>query len=100
MASRSCALRPAAADDDDCAEDVAPRPELLGDTKRGEALRYGENASLPAASSSAAQVKIEALKKRPAPQWEQFKPGPNDETITPAELLTPKPSWYHPEVPD
>ena len=51
--------------------------------------------SEPASSSSAAQVKVEALKKRPAPQWEQFKPGPNDETITPAELLTPKPSWYH-----
>ena len=56
MASRSCDLRLAAADDDDddCAEDVAPRPEILGDTKRGEALalRYGENASLPAASSA------------------------------------------------
>lgn len=57
MASRSCDLRLAAADDDDdddCAEDVAPRPEILGDTKRGEALalRHGENASLPAASSA------------------------------------------------
>ena len=48
-------------------------------------------------SASAAQAKVETLKKRPAPQWEQFKPGPNDETITPAELLTPKPSWYHPD---
>ena len=64
MASRSCALRSAAADDDDCAEDVAPRPELLGDTKRGEvlALRYGENASLPAASSANSVVS----KRRPA----------------------------------
>ena len=65
MASRSCALRSAAADDDDdCAEDVAPRPVLLGDTKRGEALalRYGENASLPAASSANSV----ASKHRPA----------------------------------
>jgi SWI/SNF related-matrix-associated actin-dependent regulator of chromatin subfamily C len=36
----------------------------------------------------------ESLKARPVPQWEQHKPGPNDETVTPVDQLTPKPAWY------
>jgi len=55
-------------------------------------------------SASAAPVKkeekttevpqVKALTSRPAPQWEQHKPGPNDETITTADQLPPKPEWY------
>eukprot|EP00531_Pseudo-nitzschia_arenysensis_P009547 CAMPEP_0116144386 /NCGR_PEP_ID=MMETSP0329-20121206/15979_1 /TAXON_ID=697910 /ORGANISM="Pseudo-nitzschia arenysensis, Strain B593" /LENGTH=716 /DNA_ID=CAMNT_0003639815 /DNA_START=28 /DNA_END=2178 /DNA_ORIENTATION=+ len=35
-----------------------------------------------------------ALASKPAPQWEQHKPGPNDETITPENQLSPRPEWY------
>jgi SWI/SNF related-matrix-associated actin-dependent regulator of chromatin subfamily C len=35
-----------------------------------------------------------ALQSKPAPQWEQHKPGPNDETITPENQLPPMPEWY------
>jgi SWI/SNF related-matrix-associated actin-dependent regulator of chromatin subfamily C len=34
------------------------------------------------------------LDKPPPPQYEQLKPGPNDEMISPADTLSPKPSWY------
>ena len=40
------------------------------------------------------RIKIERLPSRPIPQWVQHKPGPNDETVTPADQLTPKPFWY------
>jgi SWI/SNF related-matrix-associated actin-dependent regulator of chromatin subfamily C len=39
-------------------------------------------------------IPIKSLAVKPNPQWTQHKPGPNDETITPADQLTPKPDWY------
>ena len=37
---------------------------------------------------------VKSLTSKPAPQWEQHKPTPNDETITTADQLPPKPEWY------
>jgi SWI/SNF related-matrix-associated actin-dependent regulator of chromatin subfamily C len=37
---------------------------------------------------------VQTLSTKPAPQWEQHRPGPNDEMVTPVDQLTPKPSWY------
>jgi SWI/SNF related-matrix-associated actin-dependent regulator of chromatin subfamily C len=39
-------------------------------------------------------LEAKALQSKPAAQWEQHKPGPNDETITPENQLPPKPEWY------
>ncbi len=41
-----------------------------------------------------AAPEAKALASKPAPQWEQHKPGPNDETITPENQLPPRPEWY------
>lgn len=53
-------------------------------------------------SSTVKQEKKEAekapeakrLPSKPPAQWEQHKPGPNDETISPEHQLPPKPEWY------
>jgi hypothetical protein len=37
---------------------------------------------------------VKSLTSKPAPQWEQHRPTPNDETITTADQLPPKPEWY------
>jgi hypothetical protein len=37
---------------------------------------------------------VNSLTSKPAPQWEQHRPTPNDETITTADQLPPKPEWY------
>merc|ERR1712107_25727 len=34
------------------------------------------------------------LTSKPLPQWEQHRPAPNDETISPADELPSKPGWY------
>lgn len=36
----------------------------------------------------------QSLTFKPAPEWEQFKPGANDETVTPPDQLPPRPEWY------
>jgi hypothetical protein len=47
-------------------------------------------------SSNVATISpLQTLSKTPAPQWEQHKPGPNDEIVTPADKLTPKPPWWY-----
>jgi SWI/SNF related-matrix-associated actin-dependent regulator of chromatin subfamily C len=47
-----------------------------------------------AAAPSTTLAPVQTLSSKPAPQWEQHKPGPNDEMVTPADQLTPKPVWY------
>lgn len=42
-------------------------------------------------------LQARALTSKPSPQWEQHKPGLNDETITPENQLPPKPEWYKKE---
>jgi hypothetical protein len=40
------------------------------------------------------QPPAQALNRKPEPDWEQHKPGPNDETLTPKDQLAPRPDWY------
>mmetsp|Transcript_20674 Transcript_20674/g.50787 ORF Transcript_20674/g.50787 Transcript_20674/m.50787 type:complete len:723 (+) Transcript_20674:27-2195(+) len=51
----------------------------------------------PKTVSSAPQAKLiptKTLNNKPRAQWNQHKPGPNDETVTPADQLSPNPDWY------
>jgi len=94
---------------------VVPKP-VVADKKDISAIKTeslsSATSAIPAVTSSTPkaasppQVKQEdkktaqvvpeakALPSKPAPQWEQHKPGPNDETITPENQLPPKPEWY------
>lgn len=40
------------------------------------------------------ETTLEKLDAKPESRWEQHRPGPNDEMVTPEDQLTPKPSWY------
>jgi SWI/SNF related-matrix-associated actin-dependent regulator of chromatin subfamily C len=55
--------------------------------------------SAPAATAAPKKVEpplpnVQIISSKPAPQWEQHRPGPNNEMVTPMDQLTPKPSWY------
>ena len=69
-------------------------------TVSASAVTSGSDAkpqSTPSAVPSSAvstPAPLSTLSKTPAPQWEQHKPGPNDEMVTPADQLTPMPDWY------
>eukprot|EP00980_Cylindrotheca_fusiformis_P029221 scaffold22756_cov198-Cylindrotheca_fusiformis.AAC.6 len=88
-------------------------PAPAGPTSYGATKTPTPNPAIPtptgAPSSSAIPVKepsapatvpppkiipTKALSAKPEPQWMQHKPGPNDETVTSSDQLTPKPEWY------
>jgi len=69
---------------------VAPSPSA----SVGEAGRVQPAPSTVLSTKGPFVPPARTLGKRPAPQWEQHKPGPNDEMVTPADQLSPKPDWY------
>lgn len=48
--------------------------------------------------SKPAAPRVIPLEKVPDPQWEQHKPGENDEMQVESAQLTPKPDWYKPDA--
>ena len=72
----------------------APAPAVAPSTVSS----VGAVQSTPTAVTSAKVASVpsaQTLSKKPAPQWEQHKPGPNDEMVTPSDQLSPKPAWYN-----
>jgi SWI/SNF related-matrix-associated actin-dependent regulator of chromatin subfamily C len=49
---------------------------------------------VPVKVQAPAKPEVVALKKRPAPQWEQHTPGANDEMQVDPANKTPPPDWY------
>ena len=50
--------------------------------------------NVPLTSTAKLLTTVKSLPFKPLPQWQQYKPGPNDETVSPANQLPPKPEWY------
>mmetsp|Transcript_6467 Transcript_6467/g.10084 ORF Transcript_6467/g.10084 Transcript_6467/m.10084 type:complete len:498 (+) Transcript_6467:2-1495(+) len=74
------------------ASDAGKEAEKSGQTaneSKDEEKSTKEKEPLPPAQS---------LSSMPEPEWEQHKPGPNDETITPKEQLPPRPEWYKKDI--
>jgi len=81
-------------------------PVVSSSTTEVKPAQVKEEENKPVEEAKPAQVKEEekkpveevpeakALHSKPAPQWEQHKPGPNDETLTPSSQLPPRPEWY------
>ena len=95
-------------------EAIAPSPATTTPAPAPASAAPQPAAAVPVVASSTPvvkpaatpQVKVEekkpaekvpeakALAAKPKPQWDQHKPGPNDETITPENQLPPMPEWY------
>ncbi|KAL3934646.1 MAG: hypothetical protein SGARI_003301 [Bacillariaceae sp.] len=77
------------------ADKVASAPERpkggknlvkMEESKKEEEAKEEEKKETPAAQS---------LNSKPDPEWQQLKPGPHDETLTPPDQLPKRPEWYN-----
>jgi SWI/SNF related-matrix-associated actin-dependent regulator of chromatin subfamily C len=70
-------------------------PQTLPAASASSSIPRRETSGVTAVPPPKAKIiPTKALSAKPSPQWTQHKPGPNDETVTPADQLTPKPDWY------
>ncbi|KAL3945580.1 MAG: hypothetical protein SGBAC_000320 [Bacillariaceae sp.] len=76
----------------------ATPPQVRPTHPPGQVPSTAPSAAVPPKTvSSAPQAKTiptKTLNNKPRPQWNQHKPGPSDETVTPADQLSPNPDWY------
>ncbi|CAJ1905467.1 unnamed protein product [Cylindrotheca closterium] len=77
---------------------TAPTSQVRSTHPTGQVPSTTPSATVPPKTvSSAPQTKLiptKTLNNKPRPQWNQHKPGPNDETVTPGDQLSPNPDWY------
>jgi SWI/SNF related-matrix-associated actin-dependent regulator of chromatin subfamily C len=70
-------------------------PSAMARPKGGKDFVKMEESNAQAARKEEKETPpAQSLDSKPPPEWEQHKPGPNDETVTPLDQLPERPEWY------